>query len=287
MPERRNLSLGGLSIALLPDRISGEYDFESRMREFHTSYPPEVFLNVNCGWFPEIDGGEVVFDSNLSWRMLQVGDQKIIKIRSAHQDPYQVGVFPADFRSGEMYVAALPGDPEKFVYPMSFPLGELFMMNLLGSGFGVLFHSCGVIFRGEGYLFCGYGRTGKTTTARLWEALPEARVVNDDKVIIRRQSGGFYLYGTPWHGEGGMVLPDSAPLKRIFILKQAPENSISALHHSEAAAGLLARAFVPIWDSEKMAFILSFLEDLVSGIPCRELGFKPDSSAVDLVLGLD
>lgn len=287
MPERRNLSLGGLSISLIPDRISGEYEYEKRMREFHTSYPPEVILNVNCGWFPEIKDGKVVFESNLSWRMLQDGDQKIIRIRSADQDPYQIGVFPANFHSGEVYVAVLPGSPDKYVFPLSFPLGELFMMNLLGSGFGVLFHACGVIFREEGYLFCGYGRAGKTTTAKLWEALPGARVVNDDKVIVRQQAGGYFLYGTPWHGEGGMVLPDSAPLKHIFILKQAPVNSISALHPSQATAGLLARAFIPIWDAEKMAFILSFLENLVSNIPCLEFGFMPDPSAVDFVLGLE
>ncbi len=36
-----------------------------------------------------------------------------------------------------------------------------------------------------------------------------------------------------------------------------------------------------------MAFILNFLEELCQEVPCQELGFRPDSSAVDFVLGLD
>ncbi len=246
MPERRILSLGGISIALVPDNLSGEYEFEKRASEFQSSYSPDVSLQIHCGWFPELNNGEVVFESNLSWRMLQDGDNRIIKIRSSDQDPYQLGIFPPDFRSGEIYIASIPGSPNRYVFPLSFPLGELYMMNLLGSGLGILFHACGVIYRGEGYLFTGYGNAGKTTTARLWQNLPDARVVNDDKVIVRKHDGKFFLYGTPWHGEGGVVSPNSAPLKRIFVLKKAPQNNLCDLKPAQAAANLLSRGFIPI-----------------------------------------
>ena len=106
------------------------------------------------------------------------------------------------------------------------------MTNLLGTGLGVMLHSCGVIYQGSGLVFAGVGGAGKSTTARLWQQQSGARVVNDDRVIIRRTGGQFRLYGTPWHGEGGMALAEDAPLKRIFILKHAnfqPDSSRSHL----------------------------------------------------------
>jgi len=108
-------------------------------------------------------------------------------------------------------------------------------------------------------------------------------VVNDDKVIVRKEAGEFRLYGTPWHGEGGMVLPDSAPLRGVFILKQAPQNSISPLDATRAAGMMLARTFSPLWDADKVSFSLSFLDELFQAVPCQELGFVPDSSAVEFV----
>jgi hypothetical protein len=287
MPGSRNLSLGGISISLVPDQISGEYEFEKRASEFHGSYAPDVILQIHCGWFPESNNGKIVFESGLSWQMLQDGDKWIIRIRSPEQDPYQLGIFPPNFRSGEIYVAPAIDNPGRFVFPLSYPLGELYMMNLLGTGLGVLFHACGIIYQGEGYLFTGHGSAGKTTTARLWQGLPDARIVNDDKVIVRKQAGRFYLYGTPWHGEGGMVMPASAPLKRIFILKKALKNSVAQIEPVQATADLVTRGFIPLWDSEKMAFILSFFEELCQKVPCQELSFLPDASAVDFVLGLD
>jgi len=159
-------------------------------------------------------------------------------------------------------------------------------MNLLASNSGLLTHAAGVIAQGNGYLFSGHGGAGKSTTARLWQEQAGVQVVNDDKVILRKQGGKFILYGTPWHGQGGIAIPACAPLKRIFILKQAPSNAVTALSPAQAASRILARSFVPLWDNTKMASILNFLEELCQAVPCQELGFVPDPSAVDFVRNL-
>lgn len=286
MPESFNLSLGGIPLALVPDRITGEYEAVKRAVEFRSSAAPEVTLQVHCGWFPELGDAPVVFETGHAWQLLHMGDQWVIKVGSHDLDPYQIGVFPPDFRAGEIYVARAPGDPERYIFPMSYPMGELFVMNLLGTGVGMLFHATGVIYQGKGYLFTGHGGAGKTTTARLWEKLPGALVVNDDKVIICQEADGFRLYGTPWHGEGGMAFPDSAPLSRVFILKQATQNYAAPIQPAQAAGMLLARTFSPLWDADKVAFHLKFLDDLCLAVPCMELGFLPESSAVDFVRNL-
>ena len=292
MPERFTLSLGGIPISLIPDLVEGDYEFVRRAVNFISTEPPVISLQVHSGWFPDLSGELVHFDTNHSWQLLQVDGKLAIQVHSPGRDPedpaqpYQLGIFAPDFRSGDIYVAENQDDPGQFVFPFSYPLGELFMMSLLGTGLGMLFHAAGVIDQGKGYLFTGHGGAGKTTTANLWEKTPGATVVNDDKVIIRQVAGGFRLYGSPWHGEGGMALPDSAPLKKVFILKQASENYLAPLKPVQAAGLLLARTFVPLWDAEKISFSLKFLDELCRTVPCHELGFIPDSSAVEFVRSL-
>lgn len=283
MPEPLNLSLGGIAISLAPDHASGEYALINRSNEFLTSVHPKVTLRIHCGWFPELNHEQVFFETDHAWQLIKSDGNWGIRVRSPVQDPYQLGIFPGDFGSGDIYVAPHEGTADQYVFPLSYPMGELYMMNLLGTGLGVLFHAAGVIYHDEGYLFTGHGGAGKTTTARLWQELPEGRVVNDDKVIIRKETGGFRLYGTPWHGDGGMALPDSAPLKRVYILKQADHNYAAPLQPAQAVSMLLARTFVPLWDAGKIAFTLKFLDELCQGVACQELGFLPDSSAVDFV----
>ena len=286
MLECFNLCLGGVSISLIPDQVAGEYEYIKRAIDFRSPAATEIFLQIHCGWFPELGDAQVAFETDKGWQLLQAGEKWAIKVCSATQDPFQLGVFPADFRSGDIYVAPSEQTPNRYVFPLSYPLGELYIMNLLGTGLGMLFHAAGVIHQGQGYLFTGNGGAGKTTTARLWEAVPGVQVVNDDKVIVRKEAGQFRLYGTPWHGEGGMALPNSAPLSRVFILKQAAKNEAAPLQPAQAVSSLLARAFIPLWDADKIAFTLKFLDELCQAVPCQELGFLPDSSAVDFVRGL-
>jgi hypothetical protein len=157
------------------------------------------------------------------------------------------------------------------------------MINLLGTGYGILLHSCGVIDGESGIVFAGIGTAGKTTTARLWNGLAGVRVLNDDHTILRKIDGQFRVYGTPWHGRGGFALSDDAPLKKVFILKHAESNRAVLLSPAQAAASLLVRCFAPLWSAPAMDYTLQFLDELCQTVPCYELGFVPDQSAVEYV----
>ena len=148
-------------------------------------------------------------------------------------------------------------------------------------------HACAIDDRGRGYVFAGTGRTGKTTIARLWEGRDGARALSDDRVIIRRRDGQFWVYGTPWPGEGGMAVPDAVPLEHLFILRQDSHNCTALLSPVEAAARVLSNAFPTYWDAAGMTFTLDFLANLSQAVPCSELGFVPDPSVVDYVRCLD
>lgn len=288
MPESYVLNLGGVVVSLDSDVLGGKYDVLKRTPDFRITGPIEIAINVHCdGVFPVPAKETKIFDTELSWHLSRDEfDNRLVTVSSPHPNPYMLGVFDKDFRSGDIFVSRSPDVLDAFIFPFRSPMAEVFIMNLLGTGLGMLFHASGIIYEGSGYLFCGHGGDGKSTTARLWQNCPGAFVVNDDKIIVRKQNDSYILYGTPWHGEGGMALPLSAPLKQVFILKQADHNYLKDLEPAQGVALLLARTFVPLWDDEKVAFSLKFLHDMAESLPCRELGFVPDQSAVDFVLGL-
>ncbi len=205
---------------------------------------------------------------------------------SSESVPYLAGVFNPDFHSGEIFTSEDEQEPGKYIFPLSYPLGELLMTNLLGTGYGVMLHSCGVIDHQGGMVFAGVSSAGKTTTARLWNDFPGVRVINDDHTIVRKFDGAFRVYGTPWHGQGGFALADDAPLKEIFILKHSVSNDAVRLSPAQAAAALLVRTFAPLWNADMMAYTLQFLDELCQEVPCFELGFVPNQSVVEYVRSL-
>jgi hypothetical protein len=286
MPEACKYQIGDITIAVIPDTVEGEFANLGRFPDFAAVGPAEVSLGVSCGKVPDEPTEKLAFDTNLGWRLYQNQDRSIVWVRSADQDPYLVGIFANDYRSGKIYTSHTQSNPGQYLFPLSYPLGELYMANLLGTGYGVMLHACGVIHQGSGFLFAGVGGAGKTTTARLWENRMDARVLNDDHIIVRKKGSQFYVYGTPWHGQGGMALPEEAPLKRIFVLKQARTNQAISLSPTRAASDLLVRSFSTFWDKSGMRFTLKFLTELCQQIPCAELGFVPDSTAVDFVCNL-
>jgi hypothetical protein len=274
-------------VALIPDILDGFFEIPAKFTGFQAEGPADVLLKIHFNQSPDVPVGDLIFDSGRGWRQSSNPAGFVLRVSSTYRDPRLVGVFSKDFRSGEIFSGTSEMDPGQFIFPFSFPLGEIYMANLLGTGLGVMLHSCGVIYQGSGLVFAGVGSAGKSTTARLWQQQSGARVVNDDRVILRKTGGQFRLYGTPWHGSGGMALADDAPLRRIFIIKHASSNQLTPLSPSQAVSGLLARSFSPFWSTEGLKFTMQFLADLCQEIPVFEFGFLPDQTAVDFICNLE
>jgi hypothetical protein len=283
MPEACNYHIGDISIGLLPDTLKGSFDTPTSFDYFRSQEPADITLKIHFNQAPEIPVEELTFDSGFGWLQYRSQGNQILRVRSSQRDPRLMGVFSEDFRSGEIFGGESESDPGEFIFPFSYPLGELYMTNLLGTGYGIMVHACGVIYQGFGFLFVGTGGAGKSTTARLWQDQIRARVVNDDHVIVRKSRGQFRIFGTPWHGREGIAMAEDAPLKYIFILKHANANQLMPLRPPQAALALLARSFSPFWSKSGMRYTLQLLAELCQTVPCAEFGFVPDQSAVDFV----
>ncbi len=280
--ETSSFKIGGIELGL---SAASTWDFaqSKRFSDFSINGAPRINYQIRVDPAPVRPSGPVIFDSGQSWRLYSNSGRDVLWVASMSAQPYLVGDFSPDYHSGEIYVSQSVREAGKYVFPFSHPLGGLLVSSLLGTGYGIMLHSCGVVDNGRGIVFAGTSGAGKSTTARLWDAHAGVRVLNDDHTIVRRIDGEYRVYGTPWHGKGGMALADDAPLKHVFILNHAAVNRVTPLTPAQAAAALLVRAFPALWSTPAMDFTLAFLDELCQAIPCYELGFVPDQSAVEYV----
>jgi hypothetical protein len=274
--------------AISSDRPVQSLRFKESYRDFACSEQPEVTIHARYGELPSIAlrGEDRVFDSEMVWSLYRSGGKHVVVLRSptSGPDPYRIALFDGDFRRGEVY-SRIPEAgrwPDNLLpSPLEYPLSEVLMVCLLAQERGLMAHACGVDDDGRGYLFAGNSTHGKTTTARIWR--DRATVLNDDRIVLRRREGRFWMYGTPWHGDYTGVSPRGVPLEKVFYLRHAGQNRARRVEGVAAASMLLTRCFPPLWDAAGMDFTLDFCGELAETVPCYELGFVPDGDVVEVV----
>ena len=145
----------------------------------------------------------------------------------------------------------------------------------------LLLHSSVVKMGENTVLFSGPSGIGKSTQARLWEKYLGAKVINGDRCVIRKKENAFWGCGSPWSGTSGIYSKEKAPIKGIFILKQASENSVRKLG-IEAFKALYSQCIVNTWDRSFMEQITERLTGLLESVPIYELSCRPDKESVEL-----
>jgi hypothetical protein len=247
---------------------------------------PEVSVEAAWGELDETASGELVFDSGALWKLYRQTEGYVFRFVTPVLGaiPYKAAAFNREFTKGRVTLHRPYFETERALYPLDYPLDELLMLNLLARGRGAELHSCGVVDEArKGFLFLGQSGAGKTTTARLWEQRAGASILSDDRIILRREGRETYMFGTPWHGEGELARPDKAPLQAIFFLRHGERNELHTLGRAEAAARLFSCGFPTFHDPAGLAFTLAFFDEVTAAVPCYELSFVPDASAVDFV----
>jgi hypothetical protein len=230
-------------------------------------------------------GGECLFDSGGPWRLYRDGDGFLFRFFSSTlSTPYKIARFNRDFSLGRITLHRPFFAAAASIDPLEYPLDELLVLNLLSRGQGVEIHGCGAVVDGSsGYLFAGQSGAGKTTLARICLGEPGAVVLSDDRVILRDEADGLWMYGTPWHGDEPLASPQRARLAAIFFLHQHHRQEIAAVARPDSVARLFAASFPLFYDASALDFTLAFLERVAAGVPCYELGFMPDATVLAAV----
>lgn len=222
--------------------------------------------------------GELAFDSAPIWSLYRMKSGSSFHLFDSYPALKRTLFIPDE--GGSARLAFQAADHNPFLGPAI----ELLMITHLARHDGVILHGCGISIGGRGVVFAGESGAGKSTLSRLWAQREGIEILSDDRVIVRRQNGSFYLYGTPWHGDEAFAAPGGVPLERIFFIRHGQGNGIRKLSAAGAVREMLKCSFPPLWDAGGMAAALELFHSIAIAVPCAELAFVPDSSVFDFVM---
>jgi hypothetical protein len=275
--------VGGLVLAVEADRPTPALDPPPSLVPFLVARGGDVRLRYTEEPPPLPGRAETLFESGGVWRVERVEDGLLYSFRIRNRRPrlYKVVSIDERLRAGRLHFDPSPRGPH---FALDYPLDELLFQHRLARQGSVEVHGCGVVWRRRALVFCGRSGAGKSTTARLWKRhVPGARLLSDDRVVLRPGRRGVRVYGTPWHGDGGFATPASAPLGALFFLRHGKKTRLVPVGTAEAAARLFARSFPPPWDTEGLEGALDACADAAAARPAFDLFFRPDRTAVAAV----
>ncbi len=278
--------IAGISFQLYP--ASGmRLKFDPELIPFcATANANEMRVNIEWAEHLATPPWRPVFDSGGIWSLFEVdsGYEFYFSAPALGTAPYKVAWCDRTFRRSEVRLLRGCHDSASPVNALEYPLDELLAIHRLSLGEGVEVHGLGVVDEFDrGHLFIGHSGAGKSTSARLWQKHPGARVLSDDRIIVRFENGRARMYGTPWHGDAGLALAESADLNGIYVLGHGTRNKLTRIPAARAAAELLSRSFVPHHSADGLASTLQILDRITREIPCSRFEFVPDHSSVETI----
>jgi len=249
-------------------------------------------IDVQVEWADRLDScvDPELFHSGCVWSVREFGKGYLFNFATERFGirPYKRLLVDREFRQARVLLNRECLGADATASALEYPLDELLVTHYLSLGRGVELHACGMVCEnGDSFLFAGHSGAGKSTTARLWMQYAVARVLSDDRIIVRRnrtRSGQFVMHGTPWHGEAALASPECAVVRRVFLLQHGESNHIERLSRSVAAGELLARSFPQMYLRRFVDPTLALIEDMLQVLPCYRFHFVPDTSAVERIL---
>ncbi len=273
------------------ESLNGEYDWRFKNFVYEGNKHPEINLDVEIrAKAPLFRGSKRVFktshplDRKTNWSLFKKEDGYII--RMSLSDKKQYAALNKDFSKGKVYLSLKESRTWK-LGDVIYDLLQIILINYFSHKQGIFVHSIGLKdFDKKGLLFVGPSGSGKSTTARLWHKHTKAKVLNDDRVVIRKIKNSFYIFGTPWHGDFRDYLKSSSDgtgLTNVFFIYHDSDNRIVQLKPKEAFKCLYPNIFPIFWDKQNLEKQVSLCQDLVCHVPSYKLGFINNKSVISVV----
>jgi hypothetical protein len=151
--------------------------------------------------------------------------------------------------------------------PFEYPLDGLILYYLTVIHNDIMIHASGVSYAGKGFLFSGVSGKGKSTMAGLWNDMG-AKVIHDDRLIIRKTADGYKMFNTPVYDND---YPLNSPLDRIYIIEHGAENKLIQLKEASAVSQVLANCIQHAWDAGIVARTSESISEICIKIPTSRL----------------
>ena len=285
--NRRRFRIAGLTVDVEADLPITDATFEPKFELFRTDVqgPADIVLRHHFS-LPDIAGEDLgrqvfrqppwaIYRKGASWIYLMIspdpGDTTLHRVMVFNDGHTRGRIYsPTDelFRRGGLEsLALLPSD-------------QLILARLLPAFGGAFVHAAAVSLKGQGLLFAGPSEAGKSTIVKLIGERGE--VLCDDRVIVRKDPGGFRVHGTWNHGEVGRVSPGSAPLRAVFFLRQAGTNRLERVDDPKAILrDFLPRLVRPLVSADWWERALALAEDVVREVPFYNLWFDKSGAVIE------
>ena len=283
MSQTLNICIGDVSISIHGDAVKSDREIMPAYRPFIGCGKRDIHLRLHQGLRDCPVGEEKVFECPPIWSLYRQNKTSVVRIFHTLSGLERILVLPPHLERTDLYFA---GEPCLFPDPFYGPTMELMMIQYLARGRGAVIHSCSICKNGKGFLFVGESGAGKSTMAGMWNKVKGVDILSDDRTIVRKKGGQFWMYGTPWHGEAKFGSARKVRLERIFFLHHGQGNQIKEIKGIDPVLKLLTCSFLPYWEPEGTAFALDFFTDLTTEVQCQELFFKPDESIFSFMEGI-
>lgn len=280
------ITIAGILVNVRSKTSPANLRIEERFGPFF-GVPDHPFAVVSLGREEVTSGpaplGALIYDPKANWRMHR--SDQIYSAVITTQDEKGIATRDCVLRANAQWDdVTLIEQPASSDWPsnLSFGASELLLRTKILLTDGLFFHAAGIDDNGRGIIFIGHSGAGKSTLAAMWSGLSGVTAMNDDRMAVRLIDGGAMCYGTPWPGSDGIARNHASPLTAIVLPEQAENNAIQ-LVSVNAAPILLARTFMPWWDSSLIQRALSNITMLLARVPMYRLRFRRDPGVIDVV----
>lgn len=142
------------------------------------------------------------------------------------------------------------------------------------------FHCSSIAVDNKAVMFTAKSGTGKSTHRNLWikNFGDKVTVINDDKPIVRKIDGKFYVYGTPWQGKENLGSNVRVPAYALCFLSRSETNSIGPMDSLSVVAKMMNQIVRPK-DPKLMTKALDLLDGFLQQVTCYDLRVNMEDDA--------
>lgn len=279
----KKFAVGGTTLAIQSEGIRFKDWPHPFYALFRTQRPAEIRISLkrSQGLPHPRKSSPLLFDGSSHWQLFQEDSHyHMLLYDSRDESLNKSAILSPDFSNVTVYLAR----PAWHINRILRPLGEIIFVNYLAPRGGLLLHAAAIRDHAQAYLFVGESGAGKTTMSEFWANKEgDYSVLGDERIIVRREGGKWYVYGTPWPGMGFRVANERVPISRVFFIRHGKENKITQPGGLALFQALFTEAFSAFWNKEALAEITKTCELLIREVPCYELAFTKDAGVTDFI----
>lgn len=281
MPHQLYLSIAGFSICL---HAECQLMLDDGFTHFTVDSTQEADITIECrnnDSLPPFENAEKVFtsanDELKFYEIYRRGDDLIFRVFDQQNQTciQQTALLDGGLKRWIIWSEETDGVLE----PLVFPMAPILLHYAVLTADAVMMHASGVFDGEKGRLFSGFSGAGKSTISGIWKQQGNL-LINDDRLIIRKEKGEYFMYNTP------MFYPDDnkkSPLHAVFLIRHAPENVINRMAGAAAVSSVMAFSIQNNYDTRFVQHHLDFFANMCSQIPVYQLGFVPDEKVVNFI----